>query len=85
MEIDLVNARHVKNVPGRKSDVRDCQWLQYLHSVGLLQPSYRPEQAVCELRTVLPLSAPNLLEQGAENLQQMQAALDQMNDQGSIT
>ena len=36
LEVCLVNARHVKNVPGRKSDVRDCQWLQYLHSVGLL-------------------------------------------------
>ena len=39
----LVNARHVKNVPGRKSDVSDCQWLQYLHSVGLLRGSFRPE------------------------------------------
>jgi transposase len=37
----LVNARHVKNVPGRKSDVSDCQWLQYLHSVGLLRGSFR--------------------------------------------
>jgi transposase len=36
LQVCLVNARHVKNVPGRKSDVRDCQWLQYLHSVGLL-------------------------------------------------
>jgi transposase len=78
VEIYLVNARHVKNVPGRKSDVRDCQWLQYLHSVGLLQPSYRPDQAVCELRTIFRCRG-NLLKQGAENLQQMQAALDQMN------
>jgi len=39
IEVCLVNARHVKNVPGRKSDVRDCQWLQYLHSVGLLRAS----------------------------------------------
>ena len=36
-EVLLVNARHVKNVPGRKTDVQDCQWLQYLHSVGLLK------------------------------------------------
>ena len=43
----LVNARHVKNVPGRKTDVMDCQWLQYLHAVGLLRGSYRPAQAVC--------------------------------------
>ena len=41
-EVCLVNARHVKNVPGRKSDVLDCQWLQYLHSVGLLRGSFRP-------------------------------------------
>ena len=38
----LVNAQHVKNVPGRKTDVSDCQWLQYLHSVGLLRASFRP-------------------------------------------
>jgi len=46
----LVNARHVKNVPGRKSDVSDCQWLQYLHSVGLLRGSFRPDQEVCTTR-----------------------------------
>jgi hypothetical protein len=40
LQVFLVNARHVKNVPGRKSDVSDCQWLQYLHSVGLLHGSY---------------------------------------------
>lgn len=38
----LVNARHIRNVPGRKSDVSDCQWIQYLHSVGLLKASFRP-------------------------------------------
>jgi transposase len=78
LEVCLVNARHVKNVPGRKSDVRDCQWLQYLHSVGLLRASYRPDQSVCELRTIFRCRQ-NLLKQGAENLQHMQAALDQMN------
>jgi hypothetical protein len=45
-KVFLVNAQHVKNVPGRKSDVSDCQWLQYLHSVGLLRGSFRPEQAL---------------------------------------
>jgi len=45
-KVFLVNAHHVKNVPGRKSDVSDCQWLQYLHSVGLLRGSFRPEQAL---------------------------------------
>jgi transposase len=78
IEVCLVNARHVKNVPGRKSDVRDCQWLQYLHSVGLLRASYRPDQSVCELRTIFRCRQ-NLLKQGAEHLQHMQAALDQMN------
>ena len=42
LEVYLVNAKHVRNVPGRKTDVSDCQWLQYLHSVGLLRPSFRP-------------------------------------------
>ena len=65
LEVCLVNARHVKNVPGRKSDVRDCQWLQYLHSVGLLRASYRPDQSVCELRTIFRCRQ-NLLKQGAE-------------------
>ncbi len=46
-EVFLVNARHVKNVPGRKTDVQDCQWLQYLHSVGLLSGPFRPTQDVC--------------------------------------
>ena len=78
VEVCLVNARHVKNVPGRKSDVRDCQWLQYLHSVGLLQASFRPDQAVCDVRTIFRYRQ-SLLKQGAENLQHMQAALDQMN------
>ena len=42
LEVYLVNAQHVKNMPGRKTDVSDCQWLQYLHSVGLLRGSFRP-------------------------------------------
>jgi len=42
LRVCLVNSKHVKHVPGRKTDVQDCQWLQYLHSVGLLDPSFRP-------------------------------------------
>lgn len=42
LQVFLVNAQHVKNLPGRKSDVSDCQWIQYLHSVGLLKASFRP-------------------------------------------
>ena len=52
-EVVLVNARHVKNVPGRKTDVQDCQWSQYLHSVGLLRGSYRPPQEICAIRSLL--------------------------------
>ena len=46
----LVNAQHMKNVPGRKSDVSDCQWIQYLHSAGLLQASFRPPDEICAIR-----------------------------------
>ena len=70
--ICLVNARHVKNVPGRKSDVRDCQWLQYLHSVGLLRASFRPEQAICQVRSIYRFRQ-NLLTQGTQHLKHMQA------------
>jgi len=52
-ELLLVNARHYKNVPGRKTDVQDCQWLQFLASVGLVRGSHRPEQAFCAIRTLL--------------------------------
>ena len=51
-EVFLVNAHHVKNVPGRKSDVSDCQWIQYLHSVGLLKASFRPPDEICVLRSL---------------------------------
>jgi transposase len=50
-EVKLVNARHVKNVPGRKTDVSDCQWLQRLHTYGLLNGSFRPQDQVCVLRS----------------------------------
>jgi transposase len=78
LEVCLVNARHVKHVPGRKSDVRDCQWLQYLHSVGLLRGSYRPAQAVCAARSVYRYRQ-NLVRQSAQQVQHIQGALDQMN------
>jgi transposase len=48
----LVNAQHVKNVPGRKTDVSDCQWIQYLHSVGLLKASFRPPDEICVIRSL---------------------------------
>jgi transposase len=74
----LVNARHVKNVPGRKSDVSDCQGLQYLHSVGLLRGSFRPEQAVCTVRSILR-HRDSLVQMVSSHVQHMQKALDQMN------
>ena len=78
LKVCLVNARHVKNVPGRKSDVRDCQWLQYLHSVGLLLGSFRPAQAICAVRSIYRYRQ-NLLSMSSQHVQHMQAALDQMN------
>src|SRR6266567_4567041 len=70
--------RHVKNVPGRRTDVSDCQWLQFLHSVGLLKASYRPEQEVCAVRSLLR-HRESLVQMAAVHIQHMQKALDQMN------
>jgi transposase len=78
LRVCLVNSRHVKHVPGRKSDVSDCQWLQYLHSVGLLRGSFRPEAAICALRA-LSRHRSNLVEAVAVHVQHMQKALTQMN------
>jgi transposase len=78
LQVCLVNARHVKNVPGRKTDVSDAQWLQYLHSVGLLRGSFRPPQEICALRSI-SRHRESLLEMGAVHIQHMQKALDQMN------
>jgi hypothetical protein len=77
-EVYLVNARHVKNVPGRKTDVSDCQWLQYLHSVGLLQASFHPAQQVCALRCLLR-HRDSLVQMASAYAQRIQKALDQMN------
>lgn len=80
LEVCLVNARHVKNVPGRKTDVQDCQWLQYLHSVGLLHASFRPPAAVCAVRALVR-HRDSLVRAGCEHLLRVQKALDQMNVQ----
>jgi transposase len=76
----LVNARHVKNVSGRKSDVLDCQWLQQLLTYGLLNGAFRPGDQVCELRAVARQRATLLRTQG-RYVQHMQKALTQMNIQ----
>lgn len=77
-EVYLVNARHIKNVPGRKSDVQDCQWVQRLHSCGLLSASFRPEADLRALRAYLRHRT-MLLEYRAAHIQHMQKALQQMN------
>jgi transposase len=79
-EVRLVNAHHVKNVPGRKTDVEDCQWIQHLHSVGLLRGSFRPDEEICALRS-LWRHRDNLIQLATVHLQHMQKALDQMNVQ----
>jgi len=79
-EVLLVNARHVKNVSGRKSDVLDCQWLQQLLSFGLLRGAFRPDDKVCELRSITRQRAMLLKSQG-RHVQHMQKALTQMNIQ----
>ena len=77
-EVFLVNARDVKNVPGRKTDVNDAQWLQKLHQYGLLRASFRPRQEVAALRAYLR-QRERLLEYAASHIQHMQKALMQMN------
>ena len=77
-EVILVNARHVKNVPGRKTDVLDCQWLGQLHTYGLLRGSFRPEDRVCVLRSYIR-QRDNLIKSAGAHIQRMQKALEQMN------
>jgi transposase len=80
IEVCLVNARHCKNLPGRKSDVRDCQWLQYLHAVGLLRASFRPADEVCAVRAVLR-HRDGLMKGAARCVNHWHKALTQMNVQ----
>lgn len=79
-KVFLVNARHVKNVCGRKSDVLDCQWLQQLMSYGLLSGAYRPTEDICVLRSVVR-QRDKLLEMQTQHVQHMHKAMTQMNIQ----
>src|ERR1700741_1887411 len=80
-EIRVVNARHVKHVPGRtKTDVLDCQWIQKLHSFGLLNGSFRPDQQIRKLRTYMRLRD-NLVVNSTQAVHHMQKALFEMNVQ----
>lgn len=77
-EVKLVNAHHVKTVPGRKTDVLDCQWLQKLHTYGLLSGSFRPEDQTCVLRSYIR-QRDTLIKSASVHVQRMQKALIQMN------
>jgi transposase len=77
-QVYLVNAHYLKNVPGRKSDVSDCQWIQYLHSVGLLRTSFRPPEHICAVRSLWRHRA-SLLQMASEHIMHIQKALSQMN------
>ena len=79
-DVKLVNARHVKNVSGRKTDVKDCQWLQQLHTYGLLSGSFRPDDIICILRSYVR-HRDNLIQCASQHIQRMQKALTQMNIQ----
>ena len=77
-EVRLVDARQAKNVPGRKTDVLDCQWLQELHTYGLLRGAFRPVDQVCILRSYLRQRS-MLVAYASHHIQHMQKALEQMN------
>lgn len=79
-EVKLVDARQVKNVSGRKTDVLDCQWIQQLHTYGLLNSAFRPADEICELRAYIRQRS-MLVKSASRYIQQMQKALTQMNIQ----
>jgi transposase len=79
-KVTLVNAFYLKTVPGRKTDVKDCQWIQKLHSFGLLQGSFRPDNECLILRTYVRQRS-KLFELGAMQVNLMHKALTQMNIQ----
>lgn len=78
LETLLVDTRPLSRVPGRKTDVKDCQWIQTLHSHGLLQGSYRPSEQISQLRTLVRQKAVLVREQ-ADWVRRMHKCLDQMN------
>src|SRR5580700_10193454 len=79
-EVYLVNARETKNLPGRKSDVQECQWLMKLHTYGLLRNSFRPSQQIRRMRTYWR-QRKDLIESAGRHIQRMQKTLTQMNIQ----
>jgi len=78
LEVYLVDARQAKNLPGRKTDVKDCQWLQQLHTYGLLTRAFRPADAICVLRSYWR-HRKDLVEMASMQIQLMHKSLEQMN------
>ena len=76
----LVNPRNMKNVPGKRTDFHECQWIQHLHSLGLLHAAFRPDSEVCAVRSLMR-HRNDMVMMASEHIQQMQKALTQMNVQ----
>lgn len=76
----LVNPRNMKNVPGKRTDFHECQWIQHLHSMGLLRAAFRPEREVCAVRSLMRHRS-DLVQMASQHVQHMQKALTQMNVQ----
>lgn len=74
-EVFLVNARHVKNVSGRKTDMRDAEWIQKLHSCGLVSNSFQPDNYIRKIRTYTR-HRQNLIRQASRYLQHMQKSME---------
>lgn len=77
-DVKLVDAHYARQVPGRKTDVKDCQWLQELHTYGILRGAFRPEDQICVLRSSLRQRS-MLVAMASRAVQHMQKALEQMN------
>jgi transposase len=80
LEVYLVNAQHTKNVPGRKSDIQECQWLLKLHAFGLLNNSFQPTDEIRIARTLWRHRG-SLVAEASSTIQRMQKALIEMNIQ----
>lgn len=77
-DVQLVNARQIAHVPGRKTDMIDCQWIQLLHACGLLRGSFRPGDDICRLRALIR-ERNTIVDQRSDWVRRMQKSLDQMN------
>jgi len=80
IEACLVDPRNMKNVPGKRTDFHECQWIQHLHSLGLLHAAFRPESGVRAVRALMRRRN-DLVEMASQHVQHMQKALTQMNVQ----